>query len=79
MAIWPVSQISSATNRYYANVEFKVHQQKIQWHSQHSVHFEIQVRLFAIMQCTLAGNVLSKIVSISLQDFQTWYSIPKGV
>jgi len=56
-----------------------VHQRKIKWHSQYSEHFEIQVRLFSIMQCTLAGNILSKIVFISLWDFQTWYSIPKGV
>jgi len=56
-----------------------VHQQKMKWHSQYSEHFEIQVRLFSIMQCTLAGTILSKIVFISLWDFQTWYSIPKGV
>jgi len=55
------------------------HQQKMKWHSQYSEHFEIQVRLFSIMLCTLAGNILSKIVFISLWDFQTWYSIPKGV
>ena len=55
------------------------HQQKMKWHSQYSEHFEIQVRLFSIMQCTLAGNILSKIIFISLRDFQTWYSIPKGV
>jgi len=55
------------------------HQQKIKWHSQYSEHFEIQVHLFSIMQCTLAGNILSKIVFISLGDFQTWYSIPKEV
>jgi len=57
----------------------KIHQQKMKWHSQYSEHFEIQVRLFSIMQCNLAGNILSKIVFISLRDFQTWYSIPKGV
>jgi len=55
------------------------HQQKMKWHYQYSEHFEIQVRLFSIMQCTLAANILSKIVFISLWDFQTWYSIPKGV
>jgi len=55
------------------------HQQNMKWHSQYSEHFEIQVHLFSIMQCTLAGNILSKIVFISLRDFQTWYSIPKGV
>ena len=55
------------------------HQQKLKWHSQYSEHFEIQVHLFSILRCTLAGNVLSKIVFISLRDFQTWYSIPKGV
>ena len=57
----------------------QVHQQKLKWHSQYSEYFEIQIRLFSITQCTLAGNVLSKIVFISLWDFQTWYSIPKGV
>jgi len=57
----------------------RAHQQKMKWHSQYSEHFEIQVHLFSIMQCTLAGNILSKIVFISLRDFQTWYSIPKGV
>ena len=55
------------------------HQRKMKWHSQYSEHFEIQVRLFSIMQCTQAGNILSKIIFISLWDFQTWYSIPKGV
>jgi len=56
-----------------------IHQQKMKWHSQYSEHFEIQVHLFSIMQCTLAGNILSRIVFISLRDFQTWYSIPKEV
>jgi len=55
------------------------HQQKMKWHPQYSEHFEIQVRLFSIMQCTLAGNILSEIIFISLRDIQTWYSIPKGV
>jgi len=59
--------------------QLTLHQQKMKWHSQYSEHFEIQVRLFSIMQCTLAGNVLSKIVFISLRDFQTWYNIPNGV
>jgi len=56
-----------------------IHQEKMKWHSQYSDHFEIQVRLFSIMQCTLDGNILSQIVFISLRDFQTWYSLPKGV
>jgi len=55
------------------------HQQKLKRHSQHSQHFEIQFHLLSIMQCTLARIILSKIVFISLQDFQTWYSIPKRV
>jgi hypothetical protein len=55
------------------------HQQKLKLHSEYSEHVETQVRLLSIMQCTLVGNVLSKIVFISLRDFQTWYSIPKGV
>ena len=45
------------------------HQQKIKSHSQYPEHFEIEVRLFSIMDCTLAGNILSKIVFISLRDF----------
>jgi hypothetical protein len=57
----------------------QTHQQKLKSHSQYSKHFEIHVHLFSIMQCTLAGNVLSKIDFISLRDFQTWYGIPKGV
>ena len=45
-----------------------MHQQKMKSHSQHSEHFEIQVRLFSIMDSTPAGNILSKIVFISLRD-----------
>ena len=45
------------------------HQQKMKWHSQYSEHFEIQVHLFSIIDCTLAGIILSKIVFITLRDF----------
>jgi len=71
-----MSGITSNEQKWFKK---KLHQQKMKWHSQYSEHFEIQVHHFSIMQCTLAGNILSKIVFISLQDIQTWYSIPKGV
>jgi len=58
---------------------YHAHQQKMKSHAQYSEHFEIRVRLFSIMQCTLAGNIIIEIVFVSLRDFQTWYSIPKGV
>jgi hypothetical protein len=56
-----------------------LHQQKVKWNSQYSKYCEIQIYLFSIMQCPPAGNILSKIVVITLLDFQTWHSIPNGV